>query len=823
MTFLLESPFLQFTLNPNNSSWSLTDTQADGPSLDDVWMRVIYQRQLNSRFPLGKGRFVFLERWSNAHVSEVQQVTSIHGPLRQFVVDVGPDSNGIHCQVIFQLSIDQPIFFWNLILENHGVRPIEVEKIEMLRAGFFPKRRVLPVPRRLSTLTKTKPSGYGAVRPNQQLGDLGFFSNGWQSWSFSGAYSAEDCYRSSRLGSFASQLWYAGGKAPRKTPGTFTSDMFGVIGDRKHRTGILVGFLSQKVHFGSLDAFIADRLYPALSLWADGDQAWLEPGAKIATDWAVIQFVDLDDPDPLEPYLSVVARQHRLSSSMINSQPQIGWCSWYQYFNDIDESVIRSNLVFAENHQNVLPLTLFQIDDGFEAQVGDWVNFSKGFPKGVAPLAEEIRDAGFMPGLWLAPFILHSRSKTARAYRHWLLRNRFGIPVNAGFLWNNFTNALDLTSPEVLAHIRKLIHTAVHEWGFNYLKLDFLYAASLKGKYHDRTKTRAQVLRQGLETIREAAGPDAVLLGCGVPLGPSIDIFNAMRIGADVGPYWEPHLFPPHILFRHEPNIPSTRNALQNIISRSLFHHRWWINDPDCLILRADSHLTLTELQTLATAIAMTGGSLLLSDDLTKLKKERIRIAEQLLPLIDKRPSVVDWFDSATPSLLRLDLENQTGKWHLLAIFNWSSNERNIPCSLDKFGIPSGSYFYREFWSGDYFRISNGRFTMTKIPRHGVKLVALTPTSHNKNQDGNDIPCYLGSDLHISQGLEVTKWAVSPHGQLSLRLEKPGKFQGIFDLYLPEKPKKVSVESGEIQWLKTEDNLYRCKVYLDRFTNIFIT
>ncbi len=822
MVVSISSPFLHFTLNTTETSWSLTDIDLDGPSLEEVRMRVIYRCRIHSRFPFGKGRFYLLDRWSDARLSEVQQISSPHGPLKQVIVEFDPDDNGIRCWLTFLLSKEQPLLFWHLSLENKGNQPIEVEKIEMLRAGSFPKRRFLTSLRTLSTLERIKPVSHGTVRPHQYPGELCFFSNGWQSWSYSGIYSARDCYRASRLGFFVSQLWYADGQAPRKLPGTFTSDMFGVIGDRKHRTGILAGFLSQKEHFGSLDASIADQLCPSLRLWADGDLARLEPGSKLTTDWAVIQFVDLDDPDPLDPYLGAVARQHHLSSDVINHPPYIGWCSWYQYFTDIDEQKIRRNLISAKNLRNNIPLSLFQIDDGFEARVGDWCNFSAGFPQGVASLAEEIQKTGFKPGLWLAPFILHNHSRTAHNHRYWITRNQFGLPINAGFLWNNFTKALDLSHPEVLQHVCTLIRTAVHEWGFDYLKLDFLYAAALKGRYHDQTKTRAQILRHGLETIREAAGPDAVLLGCGVPLGPSIGIFNAMRIGADVAPHWAPHLLPPRILFRREPNIPSTRNALQNILSRSIFHHRWWINDPDCLVIRPGSALTVAEVQTLATAIAVTGGSMFLSDDLTDLPAERLRIAEQLLPLMDKRPRVLDWFDSATPSLVRVDLENQTGMWYLLAIFNWSSIERNLFYSLDTFDLPSEAYFAREFWSGELFRISDGLLTLKGFPAHGVKLIALTPLSQNDNQDGRDGPCYLGSDLHISQGLEVTEWAVSSSGQIRLRLEKTGKFRGLFDLFLPKEPKKVSVERGEIQWQRIEEDLYRFQVSLDTFTDILI-
>jgi len=812
MSLHIKSSHLQFSLNPDAGTWSLHGTHIDSPSLEDVWMRVNYRMGFSSLYRTGRRRFQFLEKWSKPRISGVESIQSPHGTLKQITVEMGPDINGIGYQLEYALSEQHPLFLWRLTLDHQGKHPIEVEKLEMLRAGFFPKRNVLPNPGPLSVVYKSKPVGYGTVRPNPHPGDLRFFSNGWQSWSFSGSYGPEDQYRATQLGPLVQHIWYMNGKTPRRKPGQFTSDMYGVIGDSRHRTGILVGFLSQKQHFGALEADISDPLYPAIQLLADGDLARLDPGTQSSTDWAVIQLVDIDDPDPLAPYLTAVAREHNLQTPLDGRHSPVGWCSWYQYFEDIDQEIIRSNLGSAKKLQNitpdseqVIPLDIFQIDAGFEAQVGDWFDFGSGFPDGVAPLAQEIKDAGFTPGLWLAPFIVHSRSKLARRRRNWLLRNRYGLPVSAGFFWKNFNKALDLTHPEALGYVCDVVHSASQGWGYPYLKLDYLYAAAIKGRYRNRTMTRAQVLRMGLEAIRDAAGPQVTLLGCGVPFGPSIGIFDAMRIDADVDPHWEPHLIPPQALFRSEPNLPAARNALQNTLSRAALHNRWWINDPDCLLVRLDSHLTLAEVHTLATAVAVTGGSLLLSDDLSKLPAERLRIVEQLLPLIGRRPDVLDWFDAPTPSLLRLDLENQTGAWHLVAVFNWKDATRNISLPLEKLHLPPGDYYVREFWNGITNRVSDGVLDLQGIPAHGVQLLSIRPAIPGQ-------AVYLGSDLHISQGLEVTSWQPSSQNGLRIQLERPGRTRGLIDLALPRSPEKVHLEQAEAEWQELGGGCYRIQV-----------
>ncbi len=807
----ISSPYFHLTLTPEKGTWSLHGTDINSPSIDDAWMRVSYQVGLAAMFRTGKRKFSFIEKWVRPRISEPVEIDSVHGKLCQINVEMGPDVNGIRYRLEFALSNDQPLFLWRIILENEGVKPVAIDKIELLRAGFFPKKRFLPAPGPITTIYNPKPVGYGSVRPNPEPGALRFFSNGWQSWSHTGTYGPEDVYRGTRLDFLAEPMWYARGKSPKREPGNFISDMFGILGDTEHRTGILAGFLSQKQHFGIVETHIADPLYPALALWADGDQTHLEPGSQMVTDWAVIQFVDIDAEEPLEPFLAAVARENGIKSSVSRHQSSVGWCSWYHFFQDIDETKMRTNLESAAAMKDAVPLDLFQIDDGFEAQIGDWFDFDPGFPNGVAPLTDEIKAKGFTPGLWLAPFIVHSRSKLAKK-RQWLLRNRWGLMVNTGFVWSNFNKALDLTVPEALDYVQKTVRTAAQEWGYPYLKLDFLYAAVVKtGWYRDRTKTRAQVLRMGLEAIREAVGAEVTLLGCGVPLGPSIGIFEALRIGADVDPSWAPHFAGIKAVFADEPNMPGTRNALQNTLTRAAFHNRWWVNDPDCLMIRPDSDLSLAEVQSLATAIAITGGALLLSDDLPQLPAERLQIASQLIPLIGKTPRVLDWFDANTPQFLRLDLENETGQWHLVAVFNWDGALRDISLDLGKFDLPDGEYFWREFWTRKSGRISDGRLDLINVPAHGVKLLALTPLSP-PDDAGRLEPLYLGGDLHISQGLEISEWQVSPTNGVRFKLARPGKAVGEIDLYLPAAPERVFLNEKEKSWRHIGEGRYRIQV-----------
>src|SRR5262249_14054797 len=46
------------------------------------------------------------------------------------------------------------------------------------------------------------------------------------------------------------------------------------------------------------------------------------------------------------------------------------WCSWYHYFGGVTEADILENLDAIGRHD--LPVDVVQIDDGWQAEIGDW-------------------------------------------------------------------------------------------------------------------------------------------------------------------------------------------------------------------------------------------------------------------------------------------------------------------------------------------------------------------------------------------------------------------------------------------------------------------
>jgi hypothetical protein len=177
MNLFLENSFLQFSLAPAHSAWSLSGFERESPVLEELRMSAGYR--------VGRRRFSALERWEGPELSGPETVASPHGPLRQLNLHCVPDPNGLHFTLNFALPDQQPIFLWKLTVNNRGNQPVLLDRIELLRAGALPgvSRKEAGQPSSGSRIVFHTP-----VRPRTLASSLAFFSNGWQSWSYTGVY-----------------------------------------------------------------------------------------------------------------------------------------------------------------------------------------------------------------------------------------------------------------------------------------------------------------------------------------------------------------------------------------------------------------------------------------------------------------------------------------------------------------------------------------------------------------------------------------------------------------------------------------------------------
>ncbi len=396
-----------------------------------------------------------------------------------------------------------------------------------------------------------------------------------------------------------------------------------------------------------------------------------------------------------------------------HSERITGWCSWYNLYAAITEENILEHLrgVVETARRHRLPLRVFQIDDGFTPEMGDWLEVKPQFPRGMKPLLDDIRAQGFIPGLWIAPLVVGNRSHLYQSHPDWVVRDRrTGGPLAqlrfyGEFRWHKRSEEyyiLDTTHPDAFDYLRRVFRTWHADWGCDYFKTDFMYFGCEQGPdravWHTPGRTRIEIWRRVAEMIRAEIG-GALWLGCGCPLWAPVGLVDGMRIGRDMGVAWR--------------GEHAARSVVQDLATRNFANRILWQADPDCVLLRERFHeLSENEIRALALAAGMVGGVLTTSDALDELSPERLRLwkfllqpraAECRLPLLGTTDPVlvqvragetvhaVFAFNLAeTPVARRYALE-ALGLPSPLHVFDWT-NSRAYPAPVNQIAFDLDSH-----------------------------------------------------------------------------------------------------------------------------------
>ncbi|MFA6866653.1 MAG: glycoside hydrolase family 36 protein [Clostridia bacterium] len=253
-----------------------------------------------------------------------------------------------------------------------------------------------------------------------------------------------------------------------------------------------------------------------------------------------------------------------------------GYTSWYNYYGGINEKILTRDLEGLSTVGD--KANLFQIDDGFQTATGDWLLIKKNlFPNGMKYLVDKIHDKNYSAGLWLAPFSAQIFSKVAKEHKDWFVRNPSGNRQIGAIAWNG-AYTLDFYQEEVRAYIKNFFDVVLNEWGFDMVKLDFLYSICRTPRYN---KSRGQIMCEAMDFLRECVG-DKIILGCGVPLFPSFGKVDLCRISSDVGPSFTDQFYCKHT----NQEFISTKNAMNNTLFRRHLDGRAFVNDPDVFYVR---------------------------------------------------------------------------------------------------------------------------------------------------------------------------------------------------------------------------------------------
>lgn len=490
-------------------------------------------------------------------------------------------------------------------------------------------------------------------------------------------------------------------------PNKFSGEYAIVLNDRESGASALFGFVSSCRQFTRLAVDLVEPGIARLEAISCCDGIAVDPGERVRSEELAV-FASFDAYGLLEEFASLWGK--RMGARMRDHTPT-GWCSWYYYFSNITEKDMLENIRWLKDNKSEFPLEYIQLDEGYQAALGDWLVCNEKFPNGLKSLAKETTDAGFKAGLWLAPFWVEEGSRLYKDHPAWVIRDIQGQTVWA-LKWRDAKVALlDCTLPPVCEWLAETFAT-LRRWGYDYVKLDFmtyeLGAISLGGRYADPKATRAQAIRRGLEAMRQGFGDDGLMMGCTCPFGPEVGVMDAARISTDITPYWQRG----NKIFKEAPAVP---NVCRNIINRHYMHKRLWLNDPDTHIARLDNNeLTEAEVKLWTSAVWLTGGSLFLSDRFSKLTPERAELSKTLLrdPEAFREARPLDFLEREYPAIW---FARRTGDNNACAIgvFNFENTPKIFQVKLPV----DGAFNAREHWSGEDCGKIEGAFTVEIAPR----------------------------------------------------------------------------------------------------------
>ncbi len=514
--------------------------------------------------------------------------------MKDCTVFLAVSANGEMSEHVFSVSADEELF--SAYVENDG---------EHLKVTIHPKRPVTIHSARMETEWKCSAKDR-------------ILLNGYQSWTDTRELTINDrMYGLLRTPGFAVKK--------------FGFDRYGDyhIVDYSGKKGELHGFSYGYVRSGEKLDFIGslnERTgYTILKYSAGKQLLCIEKdcaGLSVSEPYELFDIVNLrgSDDEVFDRYFEL------MNIDKPRSKPLRGYTSWYNHYQNINAEIISRDL--EGMHSLPVKPEIFQIDDGYQTAVGDWLSIdSKKFPDGLKPIVDAIHADGMMAGLWLAPLVCETNSDIFKNHPDWLLKDSSGNNVFCGCNWGGFY-ALDIENSEVRDYLKNVFDTVLNDFGFDFVKLDFLYAASVVSTAE---KTRGQSMCEAMDFIRELVG-DKLILGCGVPLWPAFGKVDYCRIGCDVGLDWNDV---PYMRIVHRERI-STRNTICDTVYRRQLDGRAFLNDPDVFLLRYKNlKLSLRRKKQLATVNGLFGSVLFMSDNAGIYDKKQKALYSQTVSMQD--------------------------------------------------------------------------------------------------------------------------------------------------------------------------------------------
>lgn len=357
-----------------------------------------------------------------------------------------------------------------------------------------------------------------------------------------------------------------------------------------------------------------------------------------------------NSPDTLFSYGKLIAKKNGIKDRPIDKLA--GWCSWYYYGTNINENNLLKQLdILADKTRG---FNTFQIDAGWEKCLGDWTENEK-FPHGMKYMCDKIKEKGFIPGIWVAPFCFDNGSETFAAHKDWFVTAQ----TDRNYIDYSVKGAADFLSD--------LFKKLSYEWGYRYIKID-LVSYNIAGCGYSRADfSPLKNYRTALKIIKESVTADTKILTCTSPIDASAGLCDSVRTSIDI--------------FE---DFNAVKEVAKMVYKRN-FVSEFAVADPDCFMVRTPDKQdgecfrfctrSETEIRTFKTFIRSVGGTTMISDKLSLLDEKDFGKYAELLPINARAGVPLDLYKRDYPSVIDMG-DDET--FRTVALINWEDEEKTF-------------------------------------------------------------------------------------------------------------------------------------------------
>jgi|GEM_PF-2654985 len=445
----------------------------------------------------------------------------------------------------------------------------------------------------------------------------------------------------------------------------------------------------------------------------------------------------------MEDYASMVAA---LGNVRLVDWIPAGVCTWDMYGDGVsfaDVVQIADSLVSMRLRD--YGYTLLQIDDGWQygwrCSGSWWANdkFGGGASDNDAmkATADTIKSRGLHAGIWIGPFNDEDNPDWRPSY--WGIQHPEFDPDGGGENYH-------LWLPEFLAWVGNLTSKITREWGFDYIKTDFLYGGNDNGN--------SMVFRNAVQTMKNSMREGTYLLNCNSYPWKVIGAGDGMRLGEDVGVSFD--------LSRPDGSITS---ALRGAANQWYANGKFWIGDADQVHVRKP--LSFGEAKVWASLVGLSGGVVLTGDRFWEhegehaVPPERLELLRRIAPAYGVAARPVDLFahdnvrDNDYPNVFVCPVKKPWTLYYVVAFMNWDASPKRITLSdddLPQAGSAAARYAAYDFWGKRFLGMFSSSVRLD-VPAHDCVVFSLVPFESH--------PFVVSTSRHITQGgvdLENVSW-----------------------------------------------------------------